>query len=235
MEKPTVDTPVTSCCEHAAFTVAAVAADPETVGMEGGLETTKLVLKQEQRALEDHEDVVKKRLALFKRADAGCDHVLRSFQLQLFGLVRKDTDHPRYRRYFKDGLRAVTEAEPRRSEPTMVAAMIVSLGEDLADPVLGELAAAFLPRFKAALAQVKATEQALAIDEASARHRREQTIPAAKLALIDEYVKLHGALRALFPREAARVEACFLPFRKERKKADEASPEPAPPPSAPPS
>lgn len=235
MEKPTVDTPVVSCLEHAAFTIAAVAADPETAGMEGGLEGAHLALKQEQRALEDHEELVMKKRALFKRADAGCDHVLRSFQLQLYGLVRKDTDHPHYRRYFKAGLRAVTEAEPRQSEPTMVAAMIVSLGEDLTDPVLGELAAEFLPRFTAALAQVKATEQALAVDETTARHRREQKIPAAKLALIDEYVKLHSALRALFPREAARVEACFLPFRKERKKADEPSPEPAPPPSAPPS
>ncbi|MEO7330067.1 MAG: hypothetical protein ABI193_15945 [Minicystis sp.] len=240
MEKPTVETPVTSYREHGAFTVAAVAADQEISGQQQGLENAHLQLKQEKRALEDQEEEVQRRTALFKRKDSDCDDLLRSFELRLYDLVKKDREDPRYRRYFKTGLRAVTEAEPRKTEPTMVAAMVVCLIEDEPSTTLGPLATEFRPRFEAALGAVQTAEQDLSEAEATRLHVRDQNIPAAKATWTDEYVKLHAAIRAHFPRDPARVESYFLRFRKEKKKAIEVennpvAPAPEPPPVAPPS
>lgn len=233
MEKPTVDVPVHSYREHGAFTTAAVAADPEVAGLEQGLSGAHLILKQEQRAFEDQEEEVQRKTAHFKYKDGNCDDTLRSFELRLYDLVKKDRDDPRYRRYFKTNLRAVTEAEPRKTEPAMVAAMIVSLIEDEQSPSMGAIAQEFRPRFEAALAEVQAGEQALTAAEAIMVHLRDQKIPAAKVTWIDEYVKLHAAIRAVFPRDAARVESYFVRFRKDRKKAEEVASDPVAPPAPP--
>lgn len=235
MEKPTVDVPVHSYREHAAFTVAAVAADPEVAGMEQGLLGAHLLLKQEQRAFEDQEEEVQRKLAVFKRNDGACDDVLRDFELHLFALVKKDRDDPRYRRYIKTNLRALTEAEPRKTEPTIVAAIIVSLTEDEQSPSMGTLAQQFRPRFESTLADVQTAEQELSAAEAVMIHMRDQKVVAAKTSWIDEYVKLHGAIRGIFPRDPGRVESYFLRFRKDRKKADEVTNGAAPQPPAPPS
>jgi hypothetical protein len=48
---------------------------------------------------------------------------------------------------------------------------------------------------------------------------------------VDEYVKLHAALRGKLPRDPARVEGFFYPFKKDRKKAADGAgdvPTPAP-------
>ena len=53
------------------------------------------------------------------------------------------------------------------------------------------------------------------------RYLEDKTIPAQMAHWVDEYVKLHGALKQALPRDAQRVESYFTPFRKPRKKTDD--------------
>jgi hypothetical protein len=235
MDRPREDSATDAYREHAAFTVSAVAADDEVKGKEAELQACHLELKAEQRNLEDLEEQVQAKRAIFVRKDKACDGVVREFELRLLALVHKKTSDPLYKRYFEDGLRAVTEAEPRLVEPTIVADMITSMNEDAAKPGIGPLATEFKPRFEAALAAVKAAHTDLIAMEGVRDRAKKQNIPAIKLRWVDAYVKLHAALRAAFPRDAARVESYFYPFSKSAKaaKAGEAPPAPTPEPAKP--
>lgn len=76
-------------------------------------------------------------------------------------------------------------------------------------------------------------DKALTAIEEQVAYLLSRTIPERKVLWTDEYVKLHGALRARFPREAKRVESYYYPF-KERKTVT-AAPLTAAPPSGSPS
>ena len=218
MEKPREDTPIDAYREHAAFTIAGVAADPDVAGLEKGLAKEHHALKKQTRALEDMEEEIQKKKAVLMIKDRCCDEVVRAFELRLLGLVNKKRGDPQYRRYFPDGLREVTEAEPRKVEPALVKDIITALEEDEGKPGIGPLATEFKPQFQAAVGDVKSADKDLSATETEARHLRDKTIPGIKSAWGDEYVKLHGALRGKLPRDPARVEAFFYPFKKERKK-----------------
>jgi hypothetical protein len=219
MEKPRDDSSITAHREHSAFTVAGVAADAEVAGLETALVKEHDELKKQARALEDQEEEVQKKRAVFLGKDARCDRIVRSFELRLFDLVAKKRDDPRYRRYFPTGLRDVTEAEPRVVEPALVQSIIATLSDDMGKPDIGPLAAEFRPQLEVALADVLTTEKALRNAEAQVSHLDDKTIPEVKARWVDEYVKLHAALRGKLPRDPARVEAFFYPFKKDRKKA----------------
>lgn len=224
MDKPRDHTPVADYLEHGAFTVAAIAADPEVAGLEKALEGKHDELKKNVRAHEDTVEQSIKKRAVFMVADAACDRVVRACELAIYGLVNKRRDDPLYRRYFKNGLRAVTEAEPRKAEPALVKDIVKAMGEDAAKPAIGPIAQQFAPQLQAAVAVVEAAEKDLAAVEAEEVYLREKTIAELKTAWVDEYVKLHAALKMAFPRDPERVESYFLRFRKDRKKSDDAEP-----------
>ncbi len=219
MEKPRDDSSITAYREHSAFTVAGVAADPDVAGLEKGLADEHHDLKKQSRALEDLEDEVQKKRAVFLGKDARCDRIVRSFELRLLDLVGKKRNDPLYRRYFPEGLREVTEAEPRATEPTLVKAMVKAMKEDKGKADIGPLATEFRPQLEAVLAEVVAAEAALSDAETQAVHLGNKTIPEVKARWVDEYVKLHAALRGKLPRDPARVEGFFYPFKKDRKKS----------------
>jgi hypothetical protein len=231
MEKPRDDSSITAYREHSAFTVAGVAADPDVAGLEKGLAKEHHDLKKQARALEDLEEEVQKKRAVFLGKDARCDRIVRSFELRLLDLVGKKRNDPLYRRYFPTGLREVTEAEPRAIEPALVKTMVKALTEDEGKPDIGPLATEFRPQLEAVLADVLAAETALSDAETQAAHLGDKTIPEVKARWVDEYVKLHAALRGKLPRDPARVEGFFYPFKKDRKKpADGAGDAPTPAP-----
>ena len=222
MEKPREDTSVTAYREHSAYTTSGVAADPEVAGLEVALTVEHGALKQQSRMLEDIEEEIQRRRAVLVIKDRACDRVIRSFELRLFDLVNKKRSDPQYTRYFPEGLREVTEADMRQAEPAKVRTLIKSLGEDAAKPGIGPLSAEFKPQFEATVEEVEAAEKDLASVEEQATYLRDKTIPECKARWTDEYVKLHGALRAQLPRDPARVESYFYAFKKERKKAEPA-------------
>ena len=82
-----------------------------------------------------------------------------------------------YRRYFANGLREVTEAEPRAIEPALVQSIISTLVDDKNKPDIGPLATEFQPQLESTLADVLVTEKALSEAEAQAKHLDEKTIP----------------------------------------------------------
>ncbi len=233
MDKPRSDTPTDAYREHAAYTVASVAADDEVMGQEAALKACHVELKAEQRNLEDLDEDVQAKRAIFARKDKECDAVVRKFELRLLGLVNKKTSDPLYKRYFADGLRAVTEAEPRHVEPKLVHDLLASMSEDLAKPGIGPIVKELQPELVAALAAVQTAETNLVASEATRDRGKKQNVPEIKVRWIDEYVKLHAALRGQFPRDAARVESYFYAFAKSPSKAaakpGEAPPVPAPP------
>lgn len=231
MERPRHDTPIPSYLDHSAFAVAGVAADPDVAGLEAPLAKEHDALKSQSRALEDQEEEVQKKRAVFLGKDSRCDRTVRSLELRLLDLVAKKRNDPLYRRYFPNGLREVTEAEPRAIEPALVQSIVATLNEDKSKPEIGPLATEFQPQLEAALAEVLATEKALRDAEAQAKHLDDKTIPEVKARWVDEYVKLHAALRGKLPRDPARVEGFFYPFKKDRKKpADGAGDVPVDPP-----
>jgi len=220
MERPRDDTPDIDLIEHSAFTIAAVGADDDVAGQEQGLAGAHAALKQSVRDAEDqHEERLKRRAVLMVK-DRRLDGVVRDFELGLFALVKKHREDPLYRRYFPHGLRDVTEAEPRVAEPARVDAMIQAMGEDAGKPGIGPLAQEYAPRLQAAVDEVRAAAKDLAGVEAKLSYLRTTTIPGLRASWVDEYVKLHGALKVAMPREPQRLEAFFLPFRKERAKAE---------------
>ena len=91
---------------------------------------------------------------------------------------------------------------------------------DALKPGIGALSAEFKPQLEAALAEVVAAEQALAGVEKQIAYLKAKTIPEHEALWTDEYVKLHGSLKARFPRDAGRVEAYFEPFRKAARKPE---------------
>ncbi|MFS8069717.1 MAG: hypothetical protein ACMG6S_25405, partial [Byssovorax sp.] len=72
MEKPRQDTSIPSYLEHSAFTGAGVAADPEVAGLEAPLAAEHDTLKTQSRALEDQEEEVQKKRAVFLGKDSRC-------------------------------------------------------------------------------------------------------------------------------------------------------------------
>lgn len=232
MQKPTKDTPTADYIEHSAFTCAAVAADPDAAGLEADLLARHVALKQDVRLLEDHEEEKQRRRAVLIVKDRRCDTIVRRFELRLYGLVDKQRNDPLYRRYFQKGLRDVTEANMRTDEPQKVGTIIQSLEEDAQKPGIGDLTTEFRPQLVAARGEVVAAEAALTTIEGQIAYLSTRTIPDHEALWTDEYVKLHGALKARFPRDAARVESYFEPFRKSPNQAetggDETPEEPAP-------
>jgi len=216
MEKPRDDTPPADYVAHSAFTTAAVAADEAVAGREAGLHKAHTDLKESLRTREDKREQRQKQKAILVVKDAALDRVIRSFELRLLDAVNKRRDEPEYRRYFPDGLRQVTEAEPRKAEPALVDAMLSAMAEDHAHPVLGPIVTEFKPKLEAALSAVRAADKALGAVETEVNYLDDKTIPAQMAHWVDEYVKLHGALKQALPRDAQRVEDCFLPFRKAR-------------------
>ena len=219
MDKPRDDTAVDAYREHAAYTTSSVAADDEVAGLEAELKTCHLELKAEERNLEDLNEEVQSARAIFLQKDKTCDRVIRAFELRLQGLVNKKTKDPLYKRYFKDGLRAVTEAEPKEVEPELVEGMIKSLDEDLKKPEIGPVAKEVKPALEATLKDVTDTRGVLVAIEKTRDRVKNQNIPAIKARWVDAYVKLHAALRGQFPRDAARVESYFYAFAKSAAKA----------------
>jgi uncharacterized membrane protein YgcG len=217
MERPNKDTTVESYLDHSAFTTAGVAADPDVAGLEAGLVKEHTALKKQKRDLEDLGEEVQRKKAIFVGKDRRLDRVVREFELRLLALVNKNRQDPLYQRYFAGGLREVTEAEPRQAEPALVATMIISLSEDENKPAVGSLAKEFRPLFEAARGEVVQAEADLAETEKKVSYLDDKSIPETEARWTDAYVALHGALKAALPRDPARVEAFFYPFRKDKK------------------
>ncbi len=238
MEMPPEDTPPEGYLEKSAYSVPRVAADKKAAGAEKALENCHAQLKQTLRAREDKEEVEQATSALLDAADGECDDVIESFELDLFGLVDKQRSDPRYQRYFKDGLRAVTTAEPRVEEPGLVAQMLKAMEEDKADAELGPIVAKFIPKLTAARDKVVLSDANLTAVEKELTFLDEKTILQLMANWRVEYKKLESALTSAYPTNPKKVARFFKPFRKSRraKKAPSspAAPTPVTPPANPP-
>lgn len=220
MQKPTKDTPTADYVDHSAFTTAAVAADPDVAGLEADLLAQHVALKQDLRLLEDLEEEKQRRRAVLVVKDRRLDSATGRFELRLYGLVDKKRDDPLYRRYFPKGLRDVTAANMRTKEPEKVGIIIQSLEEDAQKPGIGDLSTELRPQLVTAHAEVVTAAAALTTIEGQIAYLSDKTIPDHEALWTDEYVKLHAALKARFPRDAARVESYFEPFRKSASTAE---------------
>ncbi|APR79330.1 Hypothetical protein A7982_04677 [Minicystis rosea] len=219
MERAREETSAESRLKRSAFTTAGVGADDDVAGREQGLATIHATVKKAVRSRDDLAEEVQKKEAILTVKDRACDATIEDFELRLLALVRKDRNDPRYRRYFPAGLRSITQADMRDEEPDMVADMLKSMAEDAADPLIGALVSEARPKLSAKLADVETADAALTALEKDLAYLEEKTLPALLATWDDEYKKLHGVLVTAFPRDPARVESYFKPFRKSRAKA----------------
>jgi hypothetical protein len=220
-EKPGDDATVEEILKRSAFTCSAVYADITVRGMENPLRACHASLKTTDRSLADMREAQQGKLAILVQLDAATDKVIVEFVGRLLILVGKKYDHPLYVRYVPKGLRDITQADMRTEEPVMVTEMIKLLNEDLTQnkPGISELANEFMPKLQQANDAVITAEKDLTQAETDANHVDQKTIPALIVDWMTEYKKLEAALTAAWPLDADRVQRCFKPFRKPKKKA----------------
>ncbi|MBK9260318.1 MAG: hypothetical protein IPM54_10825 [Polyangiaceae bacterium] len=137
--------------------------------------------------------------------------------LMASGAVKKNRDNPKYKRYFADGLRAVTAAESREEEPKIVADILESMAEDENDPEIGAVVTQWKSKLAAARAKVIATVESLETTEKAIAYIKDKKLPVLMATWREEYKKLEGALLTVYASNPKRVARFFKPFRKNRK------------------
>ncbi|MDI1445659.1 hypothetical protein [Polyangium sp. 6x1] len=217
MDMPTQDTPPEGYLPKSAYATGRVAADKKAAGLEAALLAVHDELKKTLRERDDLEEERQRKSAVLDARDGDCDADVENFELQLLGAVRKNREHPKYRRYFKTGLRDVTTAEPRKEEPEQVGQMLEAMAEDKNDPEIGEVVASWEPKLTASRANVVTADAALTETEKALDFLEEKRIPALMAAWREEYKKLEGALTTVYASNPKMVDRFFKPFRKRRK------------------
>jgi hypothetical protein len=217
MDMPTTETPADAYLPRSAYTISRVAADPKAAGSESGLDSAHNNLRAAIRERDDLKEEEQKKDALLDANDENVDDDVEGFELGLLGAVKKDRDNPKYRRYFKSGLRAVTMAEPRKAEPELVSDMLVCMAEDLNDPDIGAVVTQWKPKLTASHAKVVAADEALTAVEKTLANLEEKKIPALMATWREEYKKLEGTLLTVYPTNPKRIARFFKAFRRARK------------------
>jgi hypothetical protein len=218
MDNPRDDTSLAQYFPRGAFTISAVRADPETNGLEAAFAYVHGSLRIKYRLVEDLEQTLEEAEAIIEVRDRATDKALRSFELRLLDLVDKNREDPRYRRYFPEGLRAVTEADARQVEPKLVRALLKTLDEDQPKKGFSELHEAYRDRFQACVDAVEAADAACSQIEAQWTHENDVVLVELKNRWIEERTKLYAELMKKFPNDLPRVESFFKRFAKPRKK-----------------
>lgn len=216
MEMPGADTPAATYVQRSAYTLARVAADPNTAHLTSGLEGCHVALVEELRKLEELEFEEQKKTAVYDTKDEHCDDEIEGFELSLLAHVKKNREDARYVRYFPDGLREVTAA-PRKEGTDRIQQLIDTLKLDVNHADLGPLVAIWLPKIDAAHEELKAAREALDATEKALTLLKEKTIPSAMADWRVEYKKLEGALTGVYAANPKKVDRFFKPFRKRRK------------------
>lgn len=217
MEMPGEDTSPKAYPSKSAYTVSRVAADPKAAGLEKGLQAAHVEIKKALREQEDLEEEVQKKSAILDARDNDCDEDIGGFELGLLAVVNRNREAPKYRRYFPEGLREVTTAEPREEEPEIVGQMLKAMAEDQGDPELGPLVAIWLPKLTASRAKVIAASEELGVVETQLTFLNEKTLPALMATWRTEYKTLEGQLTTVYASNPKKVDRFFKPFRKPRK------------------
>lgn len=218
MDNPRDDATKEQYRSRGVFTIAGVRADPETAGMEVAFAASHAALMTKEREVEDLQDSVQEHEAIISVRDAATDKLVRSFDLRLLDLVNKNREDPRYRRYFPQGLRAVTEANARDAEPQLVHGMIKTLDEDQAKPDFAPLHAEFRAKLQNAVEAVEAADKACGLAEEKLGFLQNKVLVELKLKWVEERKKLHAELTKKFTHDASRVESYFQRFAKPRTK-----------------
>lgn len=217
MDMPTADTAAEAYVPKSAYSKSRVAADPKTAGREAGLATVHANLVALLRQRDDLRELEQSNSALLDAADEAVDDDVEGFELHLLGAVKKNRDNPKYRRYFPDGLRAITAADPRKEEPELVGDMLTLMAEDGNDPEIGEAVRTWRPKLTTSLTRVVDADEALTTTEKALAMIQDVKLPGLLANWRDEYKKLEGALLMVYPTDPKRVARFFKPFRKNRK------------------
>jgi hypothetical protein len=164
-------------------------------------------------------------VAVIVGLDRSCDRIIRSFDLRLLDLVSKKRDDPRYRRFFPEGLRAVTETDERAVQPKLVRGILAALEEDKAKPDFAPLHADYHAKLLAAVQAVEVADAACTKVEDELAYLVDRKIAEAKSHWLEERTKLHAEMTKRFPHDPARVESYFRRFARPRKKKAASKPE----------
>jgi len=228
MEMPGEDTPATAYLPRSTYTIARVAADPHTKGLESSLESAHVALQQALRQGEDLEYDEQKKTAVLDAKDEHNDDEIEGFELALLAHVKKNRNDPQYIRYFANGLRDITTADPRKEGRDQIEQMLETMTKDETDPSLGPLVAIWAPKIKASHDQVITADESLTETEKALAFLNEKTIPALMATWRSEYKKLEGALTGVYASNPKKVARFFKPFRRRQKTSKKAEAPSAP-------
>lgn len=221
MDNPNEDTPTKHYFPRGTYTISIFRADPETAGMEASFAAVQQELKTKHRESEDLEEAVEEHDAVIIVRDRAVDGIVRSFELRVLDLVGKNREDPRYRRYFPQGLRAVTEADARRVEPKLVRDIVKTLDEDKAKPGFEPLHTEYRDKLLAGVEAVEEADAACALVEEKLAFLQDKVLEETKVRWVEERKKLYAELSKKYPHDPARVESYFARFAKPRKKKAE--------------
>ncbi len=228
MEMPGEDTPPNAYLPRSAYTIARVAAEPMTKGLESALETAHGALQQALRNGEDLEYEEQKKTAVLDAKDEHNDDEIEGFELALLAHVKKNRNDPQYLRYFRNGLRDITTADPRKEGRERIEQMLETMDKDETDATLGPVVAIWAPKIKTSLNDVSAADKSLTETEKTLAFLNEKTIPALMATWRNEYKKLEGALTGVYASNPKKVGRFFKAFRKRQKNNKKAEPTPTP-------
>lgn len=228
MDMPTPETPAAAYLPHSAYTTARVAADPKTTGRQSALATAHANLKAALLQRDELKETEQHKIALLDMADDAADTDIEGFQLHLLAALGKNRDHVKYLRYFRDGLRAVTTAEPRKEEPEIVDDMIALMIEDDHDPEIGAVVQQWRPKLERSLENVIAADEALTLVQKALGQLDDAKLPMLMTSWREEYKRVEAALMTVYPEDSKRVARFFKPFRRNRKRPKSETPAPTP-------
>ncbi len=228
MEMPVEETPPLAYLPRSAYSIARVAADPQTKGLESALETAHGALQQALRNGADLEYEEQKKTAVLDTKDEHNDDDVEGFELSLLAHVKKNRNDPQYVRYFADGLRDITTADPRKEGRERIEQMLETMAQDETDAALGPVVAVWAPKIRTSLDEVIAANESLIETEKAIAFLNEKTIPALMATWRIEYKKLEGALTSVYASNPKKVDRFFKPFRRRPKTNKKAETTPAP-------
>ncbi len=186
---------------------AALLADPQAEHLAAAIDMNLGNLRAKAKASDDAEEDLIEARALNDRAEFDLDRECRLCELDVLKAVRKDRQNPAYIAAFPNGLSAMVAARGE-TQARQVATLIAALKKDLPD-----LATAHAETLEFVADRAVSAERAVTqAEDAVGRAFTDELL--ARGALVRQLHANRGGLRALYPRDAARVRSYFQNTRR---------------------
>ncbi len=207
MAIPTESSASERIIKYARYHKSALIADPQAAHLATEIDTKLGDLRAKTKASEDAEENLIDARALNDRADFDLDRECRLCELDVLKATNKDRQHPSYVAAFPNGLSAMVAARGE-VQARQVATLIAALKKNLPD-----LATTHAEKLETEADRATSAERAVIVAEDQVGRAFTDEL-LARGALVRQLHANRGGLRALYPRDAARVRSYFQNTRR---------------------